>query len=633
MRNDMKIKRLHLLAPLLALTLCMTVCSSDHGEETPSQAVAPAAPSGLVLFESAETSLTLQWDRVDGADTYAWTLLEGGTQVRGGETAARNVKISDLNPGTAYVFGLRAVGAGGTSAESRLEVSTKGNAGPAPADDSVYALFKIPASEEDGVARAFPGAEGAGMYTTGGRGGAVYHVTKLDDSGEGTLRWALGKTGARTIVFDVAGIIALESPLDIKNGDVTVAGQTAPGDGICIKNFTVRVNTGGDKAASGKDGNVILRFLRFRMGDEKKTEDDAFWGRRNRNVIIDHCSVSWSTDECSSWYGNECFTMQWCILSESLTHSVHGKGSHGYGGIWGGKDASFHHNLLAHHDNRTPRFDHPGVYENPSDPAMRGNVDHRNNVVYNWGSGSGCYGGNAGAFNLVGNYYKPGPASRDRAFFIEADAVYKSSNTYTRYEYPSLYLSGNKHTLHDDITRDNAKGVYWKEESGYTGEPVSQEGRILSAPLPLKGRDGKTVYVTTTSADDAFGQVLSWAGASLRRDAVDERAVADARSGKATFEKGSNGSSGGLIDTQSDVGGWPSYEATDAERAAVKDTDGDGMPDAFEDRFGLDKADASDGKAKRLDKFGRYTNLEMYLHYLVRDIVAGQVGKGEYKQL
>ena len=139
--------------------------------------------------------------------------------------------------------------------------------------------------------------------------------------------------------------------------------------------------------------------------------------------------------------------------------------------------------------------------------------------------------------------------------------------------------------------------------------------------------------MTTTSADDAFGQVLSWAGASLRRDAVDERAVADARSGKATFEKGSNGSSGGIIDTQSDVGGWPSYEATDAERAAVKDTDGDGMPDAFEDRFGLDKADASDGKAKSLDKFGRYTNLEMYLHYLVRDIVAGQVGKGEYKQL
>lgn len=446
---------------------------------------------------------------------------------------------------------------------------------------------------------AFPGAEGYGKFTTGGRGGAVYVVTNLNDSGEGSLRWAVGKTGPRIIVFAVSGYIDLERSLDINKGDVTIAGQTAPGAGICLRNYGIKV----------KADNVIIQYLRARPGDKFAGEQDAFTCIRCKDVIVDHCSFSWSNDETATAYDNERFTMQWCLVSESLNFSTHHKGRHGYGGIWGGQGASFHHNLMANHGSRVPRLCGSRFSGKPE--AER--VDIRNNVFYNWGPTNGMYAGEGGSYNIVNNYFKPGASTATKKQMVirlcnpNSDDGSKKNAKGT---WGSFYVAGNYFDASsphlNDIQRglirlvnlDNWRGVEpRKDETNWHGLDalrVMEEFEMPSCPQE--------------SSEEACKRVLAEVGASLRRDEVDSRTIADVERGSFSF-KGSRGSDNGLIDSPEDVGGYPEY----APAEAPVDTDADGMPDEWERAHGLNPADASD--ASQLTVEG-YTNIEVYIHSL-----------------
>ncbi len=447
---------------------------------------------------------------------------------------------------------------------------------------------------------AFPGADGAGKYTSGGAGGAVYTVTSLADDGtEGTLRWAVNRKGPRTIVFAVSGIIELTKNLTVKEGNLTIAGQTAPGDGICLKNYTFSIQA----------DNVIVRFIRSRMGDDipKKGDDAMNATRGNRNIIIDHCSLSWSTDECASFYNNSNFTLQWCIVSESLARSIHEKGAHGYGGIWGGSPASFHHNLLAHHTNRTPRLCGSRYTGRPDDER----VELFNNVIYNYGS-DGAYAGEGGSYNLLNNYYKPGPHTAKKSSYKSLFTAYADDgkNNNAAGTHGVFFLDGNfmdascpnltekQRTAMRQVNRDNAYGLIIKKD--FAPEKAVLATRAFDI----------AEHTSLQSAPKAYRAVLEWAGASLRRDAADERIVKETRNGTYTYE-GSNGSTDGMIDRPADAGGWPAY----ASLPYPADTDGDGMPDEWETSRGLNPGDASDGAAYGLDT--AYTNLEIYLNELV----------------
>ncbi len=423
---------------------------------------------------------------------------------------------------------------------------------------------------------AFPGAEGFGALTTGGRGGSVIEVTNLNDSGAGSLRAAIQASGPRTVVFRVSGTIALRSELRINNGNLTIAGQTAPGDGICVSNYPVTVDA----------DNVIIRFIRFRHGDLTDSEGDALWGREQQNIIIDHCSMSWSVDEAASFYDNKNFTLQYCILSESLYASNHSKGNHGYGGIWGGQGVTFHHNLLAHHTSRNPRFCGSRYTGQPELEL----VDHRNNVIYNWGFNS-CYGGEAGNHNMVANYYKPGPAT---SYNVRDRIVEPSDN---ENGYGTYYITGNVTEGSPAVTADNWLGV--------DGIPADVKDQIRrDAPLDAPA-------LTPHTAHEAFEHVLARAGAILpARDPIDARIIREVMTGTATYG-GAYGEGEGIIDSQETVGGWVSLEST----TPPEDGDHDGMPDAWEDQAGLDKTNPDDRNGD-LNGNG-YTNLEDYLNSLV----------------
>ena len=629
---------------LLALAgLFLASCGGKDEPVVPDTPKAPSAPANVKLHKATETSLQFQWDPVENAASYAWELQKDGTKVQDGTVGTRNVTISDLTKATDYRFGVKAVNEGGSSSQTWVDARTEGTdtpEPPTPPSGQYYAEFSIPSAEEDGVARAFPGAEGGGMYATGGRGGKVYHVTSLEDnaSTNGTLRYGIEK-GERplTIVFDVAGTIALEKQLNITKGDLTIAGQSAPGDGICLKNYTFRISA----------SNVVVRFIRCRMGDEKQAEDDAMQVMSHDNdkysgIIIDHCSVSWCTDECASFYGMTDFTFQWNIVSESLRNSIHDKGAHGYGGIWGGNNATYHHNLLAHHDSRNPRIDHDYV------STQKGPVSIFNNVVYNW-KGNSCYGGESSSnngndykkYNFFNNYYKPGPVTpSNHIWFVQPTT--SCSNCGGTILPGHFYLDGNVMYGHDALTADNWKAGTSSPVSVYISEANAEK-------IKEANRYATETYQSVHSGRNCLDPVLAYAGASFARDAIDARIARETKDGTSTYKgsklKDKDGkdikdpSLNGLIDTQTDVNdgtwvnGWPVYAATAEQTARLKDSDSDGMPDWFEEQFGLNKTNKDDAGAVTLDKNGRYTNLEMYLHYLVKDIVAGQNAGGNYMKL
>lgn len=477
---------------------------------------------------------------------------------------------------------------------------------------------------------AFPGAEGHGRYTTGGRGGAVYHVTTLEDDKDnppyGSLRYYLNKSGARTIVFDVAGTIFLDDYLNINQGNVTIAGQTAPGEGICIAGYPVHINC----------SNVIMRFIRIRMGDlHLEVEDDALGGRAISNVIIDHCSCSWSIDECVSFYGDSNFSMQWCIISESLRYSNHEKGGHGYGGIWGGPSASFHHNLLAHHSSRTPRLGHDYQVEKVD------NVDLRNNVIYNYGAVVGAYGAEGMNANIINCYYKPGPSTKTnnnrRSMLMGISPNDPNSDSYdpVRPKWGEYYVNGNwcssksdPYTMPSDGYEKRCCQDNWNYGfvNNISASITAAEKTALRLSQPLDAG-----LVTTHTAQVAFEKVLNSAGCSLNRDIIDERIVKETRNGTATY-KGNKSQIGGIIDSQNDLKpadagddwcAWPTLEGGEKP----KDTDQDGMPDEWEEAHGLNPKYPLD--RNNIHESG-YTYLEVYNNSLVAHIIAEELSDFEY---
>ena len=469
---------------------------------------------------------------------------------------------------------------------------------------------------------AFPGAEGFGRYVTGGRGGQVLHVKNLKDSGYQSLRWSLQQQGAKIIVFDVSGTIHLESALSIPS-NTTIAGQTAPGDGICIADYPCNIS----------GNNVIVRYIRFRLGNKNVLKDgadgwDGFGGFDKQDWIIDHCSVNWSIDECLSVLGNKNTTVQWCLVAQSLVNSGHSKGAHGYGGNWGGSGASFHHNLIAHHTSRTPRLGPRPTTQ------LDERMDMRNNVIYNFG-GNGCYGGEGMTVNIVNNYYKPGPGSPtgDKGKRIAGIGIRTNEyiKTYPAYA-PALhlwgkyYVTGNVNSKYSDVTQNNwTIGVINQvDASGCDGTwtQATRDSIKLAEPMPF-------IYTTTHTAEKAYERVLDYVGASLHRDSFDEMIISDTRQGKASHT--GKGLSSGFINTQDDNkpsgaastwSAWPTLENSDAP----VDTDGDGMPDDWETANGLNPKDKKDGALLNAEG---YSNVEVYLNSLVADITAAQNADGE----
>ncbi len=551
----------------------------------------PASVDSVATIATSEISGITSYSAVSGGNV----LSDGGATVRfrgvcwnttgsptindsktidGYGTGSFESKLTDLKFSTEYYIRAYATNNYGTAYGDEISFTTLDTTGLTP---------------------AFPGAEGYGKYVSGGRGGTVLEITNLNDSGPGSLRDAINKNFPRIIVFRISGTIFLNSTLTIKYGDVTIAGQTAPGDGICLGGYTLTVDA----------NNVIIRYIRSRHGDLTPSQDDAMNGRDHKDIIIDHCSMTWSVDECASFYDNENFTMQWCIVGESLFHSIHEKGNHGYGGIEGGWGATFHHNLYINNSSRNPRFCGARYHHSTANLEV---VDFVNNLIYNWGFNS-VYGGEMGQQNVRANYYKPGPATgssvRNRILNPTQDPG--TNSTWGKFYVADNYVEGYPNTSADN----------WG--TGIQGVNQTIQDTIkVDQPFPI-------APVKTEPAENVFETVLDNVGANYPKlDSVDARLVHEARTGVATYEgiyKTVHNIPDpslicGIIDSQTQVGGWPVLKST----TAPPDSDHDGMPDAWELSHNLNPYDSSDSRL--VDSSG-FTMIEEYINGLVSGNITG----------
>jgi hypothetical protein len=456
---------------------------------------------------------------------------------------------------------------------------------------AAWLLPALPAAEP---LVAFPGAEGFGRFAKGGRSGDIYHVTTLDDSGPGSLRDAVKTKQAdvpRTVVFDVGGTIKLAKPLRIENvNGLTLAGQTAPGGGIAVRDHGMDFRNCTD---------LVVRFMRFRLGDETKTSEDVInVGPEEgtcRDVILDHVTATWGIDGIMDVYAADRFTMQWCLFGEALNDSTHHKKRPhamlmSFRKIKG--TISIHHNLLFSSRDRHPTL---GGYPPPvSDPASI--FDFRNNLIYNW---EGACNVATGRFNIVGNYWRPGPDTKPYLKELPIAPKAEAQGVTTG------FLAGNVFEGMPTWSEDNTQAFQWGVRGGkYVGDVTREKFLQPAEVVPEADRP------VTHSAERASAMILERAGASLVRDAADERVI-----------KGVKARTNRRIDSQKQVGGWPKLAAGEPR----SDTDGDGMPDEWEQAHGLDPRDRRDGNAA---PDGGYTNLERYLSELAGDRPAAAAAEG-----
>ena len=480
---------------------------------------------------------------------------------------------------------------------------------------AIMAIISMTANAQETRLLAFPTAEGFGKYASGGRGGKVVEVTNLNDSGEGSLRWALTEAGSEnaTIVFRVSGIITIgpnpkrpkENSIRVSLKNVTIAGQTAPGEGILLR---------GGKLNLGGSENVIIRNIRSRLGvkelERHEGESDQDYKKRcfidggaigienARNIIIDHCCFGWSGEENITMYDNHYTTVQWCIIHEGLHNAGHKKGVRGYGCQWGGSPATFHHNLLANNDSRSARIN--GASNADGDHNVF--LEYINNVNFNWGRRNSCYGGENEAgegssheCNFAGNYYKPGPAHPDDNVLIELSQARKGK-TLTG---PSLwYMSDN--VMEGQKTKDN-----WQLISNKTGFSIEQ----MKRQQPLNKPEYNCYLTPVESAKKAYKHVLQKAG-TIWRDVVEQRIIEDVRSGRPRYQ-GDTANKPGIIDTPADADGWPTYAVVNP----VTDNDHDGMADDWERANGFNPSNPDDRNA--VASAEGYTALEIYLNSLM----------------